>query len=382
MKVLITGGAGFIGRATSEELVSGGHDVVVLDSLSEQIHGVGASDPDLPLGVQFVRGDVRDSACVSSLVRDCDAVIHLAAETGTGQSMYEINRYCDVNVQGTAVLLQALTDEPNRVRRLLIASSRSVYGEGRYRCEQHGAVDPGARDPAALESGRFDPECPQCGISLTSIPTPEEAALDTASIYAVTKLAQEKLVLAYANARRLTAFALRYQNVWGEGQSLSNAYTGILSIFSTLMLENRPIEIFEDGDESRAFVHVRDVARVNSLLITSDTQGCHTLNVGSGMQTSVREVVAKLAQAYGYTAEPAISGRFRAGDIRHNYADLARLHALLPDFAPMPFEQGIEAFAAWVRKLGDGPGNAGERYDQSLNELERQGLMGRAGSAD
>jgi len=375
MRVLITGGAGFIGTRTARVLVARGHAVSLLDTLSPQVHGSDASFPVVPGVEEYILGDVRDQALLNGLVSRFDAVLHLAAETGTGQSMYEIARYCDVNLQGTATLLQAITDCPNTITRLVVASSRSVYGEGRYACLEHGDQYPQSRDPVALQAGHFDPACPVCGARLVALPTPETAPLQTASIYAVTKLAQEKLVLAFAQARGISAYALRYQNVWGPGQSLANPYTGILSIFSTLMLQQKPLEVFEDGLESRDFVHVSDVAIVNSMALERPGGGCHVVNIGTGTPIAVADIVRLLGEAYDYTGAVTVSGRYRAGDIRHNFADMALAAELFPKFDPSRFEAGVPEFADWARanaSAADGSGG----YLQSLDELERRGLMG------
>jgi dTDP-L-rhamnose 4-epimerase len=379
MKVLITGGAGFIGSRTAVALVDRGHSVTIIDSFSPQVHG---DIPDLSPTwgairdrVETVHGDVRDADVMANLVPKHDAIVHLAAETGTGQSMYEIARYCDVNLQGTATLLQAIADRPNNVTRLVVASSRAVYGEGRYACFDHGDQYPKSRDPVALQAGHFDPACPECGARLVPLSTPETAPLETASVYAVTKLAQEKLILAFAQARGISAFALRYQNVWGPGQSLSNPYTGILSIFSTLMLQQKPIEVFEDGLESRDFIHVSDVAAINTMALERLGGGCHVVNIGTGIPIAVADIVRSLGKAYSYSGTVTVSGRYRAGDIRHNFADVTLAAKLFPAFTPSRFEAGVEEFADWARANASASDGA-DHYRQSLDELERRGLMG------
>ncbi len=377
MKVLITGGAGFIGSRTAAALVARGHAVTVLDNFLPQVHG---DTPDasptwqsIRDHVETVHGDVRDGALLARLVPKHDAIVHLAAETGTGQSMYEIARYCDVNVQGTAALLEAIGGARGVVSRLVVASSRSIYGEGCYLCSVHGRVYPAGRDITRLQRGEFDPVCPICGEGIVAAPTPEDAKLATASIYAATKLAQESLVLAFATANGIAAFALRYQNVYGDGQSLLNPYTGILSIFSREMLAGNPIEIFEDGYESRDFVHVDDIAAINVRAVESDRPGCAVMNVGSGKAVSVRAVVDELAQ-YDYHGEVTVSGRFRAGDIRHNFADLTRLRDLFGVTPTISFASGIARFADWVREQQ--PGSSGHSdYRRSLDELAKRGLM-------
>lgn len=377
MRVLITGGAGFIGSTTALQLLERGHQVTVLDNFLEQIHG---ASPDqsylwqrIADRVTLCKADIRDEATVHAAVAETDAVLHLAAETGTGQSMYAIKRYVDVNVGGTAVLLEAIQARRTPLSSLIVASSRSVYGEGAYRCPTHGIVYPGARNEADLEMGRFDPACPVCGGALAAAATSETAPLVPASVYATTKLAQENMCLNIGAASGIQMFAFRYQNVYGAGQSLHNPYTGILSIFSREMLAGRPIEIFEDGLESRDFVHVDDVARANVLAIESSVGGQHIVNVGTGRAISVADVARTLAEAYGYTGKISVSGRYRAGDIRHNFSDNHQLGALL-DFAPsIGFQEGIRSFCAWVPSAL--PADSGSDYRKSLEELEERGLM-------
>ena len=378
MDILITGGAGFIGSATALELVRRGHAVTVLDSFSEQVHTANRDSSytwqSIRDRVALIEGDVRNTSLLESCVPRFDAVLHLAAETGTGQSMYDVARYCDVNVSGTASLLQVLVAARGRVRNLVIASSRSVYGEGRYDCPEHGSVYPQARSVKDMEEGTFDCRCPDCNLVVQFRPTPEVATLRPASVYAVTKLAQEQLALVTAEATGFAATALRYQNVYGEGQSLTNPYTGILAIFSREMLAGREVEIFEDGMESRDFVHVEDVAKVNVALLESPPAINQALNVGSGVATSVLSVARTLAAAYGQQPRLRVSGRFRAGDIRHNCADIDRLVRTV-GFAPsIGFDEGMARFSSWVgRELGKA--GAGKSYGDAMSELEARGFM-------
>lgn len=379
MKILITGGAGFIGSKTAERLAAAGHAVTVFDSLSPQIHGDDARESPTfraaSVVAEVIKGDVRDQQMMSDLVSQFDAILHLAAETGTGQSMYDVIRYNDVNVMGTAILLEALVASRGQVRRLVIASSRSVFGEGAYACATHGTVYPGERDLSALREGRFEPVCPVCKEPVAAIATHEDARLAPASVYAVTKLAQEQLMLAMGHARGIPTIALRYQNVYGPGQSLNNPYTGILSIFSREMLDGRPIEIFEDGLESRDFVHVDDVAKANVAALTTDISGAHVVNIGTGIATNVIDLVRALGRHLDYRGTPRISGRFRAGDIRHNFADVSQAARLLGWEPTIGFEQGLAGFAAWVRgALAEI--RVSSSYATSLQELESRGLIG------
>ncbi len=378
MKVLITGGAGFIGSRTARRLADAGHHVTVLDNLSPQIHGVDpAQSPTFVAAsacADFVRGDVRDRDLIFDMAPKFDAVLHLAAETGTGQSMYDATNYSDVNVVGTAVLLDALVRPERRVKRLVIASSRSVYGEGAYLCPTHGEVYPVERDLTAMRSGRFDPHCKQCGQTMRAMPTAENAPVLPASVYAVTKLAQEQMIHAVGRATGISTVSLRYQNVYGAGQSLRNPYTGILSIFSREMLADRPVEVFEDGEESRDFVHVEDVARANVLALTVDVATPLTANIGTGEATSVNALVAQLSGNLGFTGDVTISGRFRSGDIRHNFADIALARQALGWAPTISFQDGVREFCDWVRQTIRSD-EAVSGYRASLDELEKRGMI-------
>ncbi len=375
MRILITGGAGFIGSATARALAASGHHVTVLDTFSEQVHGTDAlPGRDLTAVADVVRGDVRDVTLLRDLVPESDVVVHLAAETGTGQSMYDITHHADVNVGGTAALLEILTVVPTKVRRVVLASSRAIYGEGSYRCETDGLVHPVGRDDAALRTGRFDPDCPHCGRPLTMVPTTESAALHPASVYAATKLAQENLLLAVARAKNFSAYALRYQNVYGAGQALANPYTGILAVFAREMLGGRPVEVFEDGLESRDFVHVRDVADVNVRAIEAPGRAVEVVNIGTGRAVPVIEIARLLARELGCTADIGVSGRFRAGDIRHNCADIERARRLLGFEPRVSLEVGLSEFCGWAREVLAAD-QADDRYRESLAELEARGLM-------
>lgn len=351
--ILITGGAGFIGSKLGTKLIAQGHRVRVLDSLSEQIHGPHATMPpwtDHPL-VETVTGSVTDYAIWKASLAGVNAVAHLAAETGTGQSMYEIARYNEVNSQGTALLLDILAQTPGHgVDRVVLTSSRSVYGEGRYECRACGnaPVYPQARSSAQLQTAAWEPQCPRCNAAMGAAPTREDDLTSPASIYAATKLAQEDMVRIACGALGIGFAILRLQNVYGEGQSLKNPYTGILSIFSTKVRRGAELPLFEDGEESRDFVHVDDVAEVLVRCLLRPGAPDAIINVGSGVSTSVSEVARKLNVALGGSSRLKVTGEYRLGDIRHNVADVSRL-AQLFDYRPrVLLDEGLGRFARWV----------------------------------
>lgn len=374
-KVLITGGAGFIGSSLALALLARGHGVVVLDNLAPQIHGEDVDASPLYARirdkVEFFRGDVTCRDHLLKVLPGVDTVVHLAAETGTGQSMYAIRHYADVNVGGTALLLDLIANEGFPVRRLVVASSRAVYGEGKYRCPSHGVHYPGARADAAMAGGMFEHPCPVCGQVMQVLPTDESSALHPSSVYGVTKLTQEQLVLAVGQALGISALAFRYQNVYGPGQSLSNPYTGILSIFSTRIRQGKPINIFEDGKESRDFVFIDDVVDATVRGIEHEAPLVDVFNVGSGAATDVLSVAHLLRRYLDGNSEITVSGQYRAGDIRHNLADLDKVSRLLGFQVRVPFEEGLRRFVDWVRSEEV----AGDRYEESLEELRAKGLF-------
>ncbi|MET0296214.1 MAG: NAD-dependent epimerase/dehydratase family protein [Microbacterium sp.] len=373
--VLITGGAGFIGSTLARRLVADGHRVTVLDSLVAQVHG---DDPATtsPLlksleGIAEVRvGTVTSTDDLRAALVGATVVVHLAAETGTGQSMYEIDRYVEANIGGTAKLLNLLTNEPHTVRRIVVASSRSIYGEGAYRTESGEVVFPPHRSADAMAAGDFDVHGPDGG-ELTLIPTPETALLHPSSVYGITKQSQEALIMTTAPAIGVEAVSLRYQNVYGPGQSLKNPYTGILSIFSTLIRQGKAINIFEDGQESRDFVFIDDVVEATYLACVTPEVSGSVMNVGSGAKTTVVDVVDALFRAFGTSVPVTISGNYRVGDIRHNVADTTRLRDVLGFESRVGFDEGIERFVEWVltEPLEE------DGYERSLAEMASRNLL-------
>jgi dTDP-L-rhamnose 4-epimerase len=379
-KVLITGGLGFIGMELARTLVRRGMTVRLLDNLSPQIHGV---KPQGDLGTvldkhhaEVILGDVCQRGDWVRALRDVAAVVHLAAETGTGQSMYRIGDYTNTNVVGTALLLDVLANDRHDVRKLVLASSRSVYGEGAYRCVHCGLVYPPMRSLPSLLANQWEPSCPLCSGAIDPVATPETCATSPASVYAATKLAQEDLLRVVGNALGIPFLIFRLQNVYGEGQSLNNPYTGILSIFSNRIRQGKEIVLFEDGQESRDFVHVSDVAEAMALGLESDNGDGVTMNVGSGAQVSVEQIARSLMSQFRDSNVPVmVSGQYRLGDIRHNYADITAIRRLLA-FAPkVSLEEGIARFVGWVKAQRMVQNGAEDGLDRANKELIERGLM-------
>lgn len=328
----------------------------------------------------FVNGDVRDYQVVESLVNKCDYIIHLAAETGTGQSMYQINRYNEVNIMGTSNILQAISNmrQKHSVKKIILSSSRSVYGEGMYKCDRCGIVYPKSRKKERMENGDFAVYCETCGSKLHSIPTTEQGKVTPNSLYAFTKFAQEEILRTMCPSLGIDYTIFRFQNVYGVGQSLKNPYTGILSIFSALMLENKKINIFEDGLESRDFVNVSDVADGVIAALDCDKSNGEIINLGSGVSTSVVEIAEMLKKFYGSKSEISITGDFRLGDIAHNKADISKAKELLGFEQKVSLEDGLKDFCRWV--LGEDKDNSG--YENSLKEMENAGMFIRGKNRD
>jgi dTDP-L-rhamnose 4-epimerase len=374
--ILITGGAGFVGRRLAQSLLAEGHRVTVLDTLSAQVHGPASAIPAELAGATFVRGDVRDTARLGKALSGVDAVAHLAAETGVGQSMYQVEHYVDVNDRGTACLLQAIV-ESRRPIRLVLASSRAVYGEGLYHCAHCGEVAPPARDPAALARGVWDPACPVCGGAVTPIATHEETRCRPASVYAATKLAQEQLCQTVSTAYGFPTVILRYFNVYGPGQSLSNPYTGILSTFHARAVAGKPIEIFEDGRESRDFVYIDDVVEATrrALLAPEDQVRSQVVNVGTGVSVSIAELARTMLEIGGWDVPVQISGAYRLGDVRHAFADTTRLRAVLGIEAVTSLEDGLRQWLQWAEDH-----HAHDSTDVASGELAARGLLRHAGN--
>lgn len=374
-RILITGGAGFIGSRLSLCLVEQGYEVTVLDNLSKQIHSDAPEQSFLYNSIKdkvsFIHGDVRSLSDWQKAIDGNDVIVHLAAETGTGQSMYQIDKYVEVNCGGTAKMLDVLANSQHNVRKVIVASSRAIYGEGKYLCEQHGEVFPERRNQSNLDSGKFECKCNHCGGELELMPTDENSKIHPESIYGITKSNQEQMVLMSCESLSISAVALRYQNVYGPGQSLTNPYTGILSIFSTRILNNNSINVFEDGEESRDFVYIDDVIDATILAIQKDIKNNIALNVGSGVSTTVKYLADSLKKLYDSDIEINISGDYRIGDIRHNKADIKKVKEVLGYSPKMSFEVGLRNFVDWVKRQEIQSDN----YEESITEMKKKGLM-------
>lgn len=375
MTVLVTGGAGFVGSHVVDLLVEQGRQVRVFDKLVEQVHG-GAGPRYLPVGVPFVHADVTDRQALRRALEGVDQVVHLAAEVGVGQSMYEVARFVEANSGGTALLLDLLANGDHDVRKLVVASSCSIYGEGAYRCTEHGDAHPRVRSGARMEeAAHWEPRCPRCDRALASVATPETKPLHPPSVYAISKMDQELLSLVVGGAYGIGVTALRYFNIYGPRQALSNPYTGVAAIFSNRLLNGQPPLVNEDGGQLRDFVHVRDVARATVAALDAPRADGAAINIGTGRPTTVLEAAQLIAAALGVDIEPVVTGTHRVGDIRHCWADTTLARELLGFEAEYRFaEEGVQELVEWVR------GRAGaDMTGNAAAELLQRGLAAAPG---
>jgi dTDP-L-rhamnose 4-epimerase len=373
--ILITGGAGFIGSNLALALIEKGYKITVLDNLSPQIHGENPEHTS-PLyisikdKVTFIKGTVTSRIDWEKAIENQDVIVHFAAETGTGQSMYCIEKYTEVNIQGTAIMLDILANKKHQVKKIVIASSRSIYGEGKYMHPELGAVYPRHRAEKDMFAGDFEVRFNDfCDLELVA--TDEESKIHPSSVYGITKQNQEQMIMTVCPTLGIEPVAFRYQNVYGPGQSLSNPYTGILSIFSTQIRNNNGIQIFEDGLETRDFVFIDDVVAATILGIEKQEANGHVFNVGTGVPTDVLEVANSLIKAYDISVSVTVTGRFRLGDIRHNYADLRKIKERLGFEPKVYFKEGIKKFSSWVleQEIQE------DKLSISLEEMKAKGLL-------
>lgn len=372
--ILITGGAGFIGSNLALKLIDKGYSITVLDNLSPQIHGENPEQTS-PLynsikdKVTFINGTVTSREDWEKALKNQDAVVHYAAETGTGQSMYCIEKYAEVNMQGTALMLDILANDPEKtVKKIVVASSRSIYGEGKYRHPELGIVYPEHRREEDMLNGDF--EVKYDGQNVELLPTDEDSKIHPSSVYGITKQNQEQMVMTVCPTIGIAPVAFRYQNVYGAGQSLSNPYTGILSIFSTQIRNGNGIKIFEDGKETRDFVYIDDVVDATIRGLEMDEANGEIFNVGTGEATDVLTVANTLIKSYAIDVPVTVTGNFRLGDIRHNFADLTKIKDKLKFIPQVTFEQGIKKFTDWVLQQEIQEDN----LEKSLEEMKKKGL--------
>ena len=371
--ILITGGAGFIGSRLCEKLFDKGYNITVLDNLSAQVHGNDESAlfEKIKDKCTFIKGDVCNKEIWPVALKGQDILIHLAAETGTGQSMYELSKYNNVNIMGTTNMLDCLAKDNHSIKKIIIASSRAIYGEGKYICSVHGPTYPLERSELLMRKGDFDLKCIICDIDLQLVGTDEKSKINPLSIYAVNKYCQEMMVMLMGKTLNIPTVSLRYQNVYGPGQSLSNPYTGIISIFSTRLLNGNNLDIYEDGLESRDFVFIDDAVDATILCMQSANADGEIFNIGTGKNITVIEVAESLIRLLDSQGKTSTVGKYRLGDVRHNYADITKIHKILGYSPKYSFQDGLAEFVKWVQnqKIVE------DNYEESIKELKDKGLI-------
>ncbi|PYP84032.1 MAG: nucleoside-diphosphate-sugar epimerase [Candidatus Angelobacter sp. Gp1-AA117] len=367
--ILVTGGAGFIGSHLVDALLAEGHNVRVFDNLTLQVHPEGKIPEYLAKDAELVIGDMRDERAVKMVLDGMDVVYHLAAVVGVGQSMYEIAHYMGVNTQGTAILLQELLNRRNHVEKLIVASSMSIYGEGKYLCAQCGEVSPPLRSNEQLKAKQWEVNCPACGEVLTPIATDESKPLQCPSYYALSKKDQEEMCLLYGRTYGLPVVALRYFNIYGSRQALSNPYTGVCAIFASRILNGNPPLVFEDGRQMREFVSVADITQANLLAMERSEADGMALNISSGEPISISEVSAGLAEALDSQIPAQLTGRYRAGDVRHCFPDISRARKYLGYKPKVRFLEGMKDLAQWLRSQ-----QPQDRMAEAVAQLSSLGL--------
>lgn len=370
-KILITGGAGFIGTHLCKKLLEKNYEVIVYDNLSPQIHGENKKIPQwLKEKVSFIKADIRDKESLKEAVLKVDKIIHLAAETGVGQSMYEVQRYTEVTIQGTSILWDILVNEKNHVNKVILSSSRAVYGEGKYKCMKCGTIYPESREISVLQEKQWDINCSICGEKLYLCATDEKSLLKPTSIYAICKKTQEEVCMIMGKAIGIPVSILRYQNVYGPLQSLNNPYTGILSIFTSRLKNGKAIQVYEDGLESRDFVHVDDVTDGTILALEDERANYEIFNIGNGESTTVFHLAKILTECINPRLKPIITGKYRVGDIRHCYADIRKAQKLIGYNPKYNIEIGIRDFLSWAENE-----ETKDFSEYAENELREKGLL-------
>ena len=372
-KILVIGGAGFIGSHLVDSLLALNNDIVVYDNLEPQVHGERSETPDyLAKNIEFIKEDVRNNNAFYNALKDVDVVYHLAAKVGIGQSMYQIEDFVDVNTLGTAKLLDILVNKNNSVKKLIIASSNSTYGEGRYICDNCNKVNPQIRKSDQLEKGDWQLNCPICNNKVKPIATDENKPQECTSIYALTKKEQEKMCLMIGETYGINTTALRFFNVYGSRQALSNPYTGVCAIFSTNILCGNPPIIYEDGNQTRDFVHVKDICQALILSLENQHARNEVFNVGTGIPTTIKKMAELLADNINPKMKPFITNKFRPGDIRHCYADITRIKSKLGYEPIISIDVGIKELIEWVKMNQD---NVEDKTILANEELKNRGLL-------
>jgi len=367
MRILVTGGAGFIGSHLVDKLVEMNYDVTVLDNLEPQVH---KETPNyLNPKAKYVFEDIRNKNILEKILKETEIIFHLASAVGVGQSMYEIEKYVEVNTTATSKLLDILVNKENNVKKLIVASSMSIYGEGSYKCETCGEVYPKLREENQLKNREWELKCPYCGKIVRPIPTNEDKPLHPTSIYAITKRDQEEMCLVVGKTYGIPTVALRYFNVYGPRQSLNNPYTGVCAIFSSRIKNNENPVIFEDGFQSRDFISVHDIVAANILAMKSSNANYKVFNVGTGKATTIKEIAELLIKLYNSNVKPEITNKYRAGDIRHCFADISRIKNI--GFEPkISLEEGMKELVEWGKKI-----NAENKFDKAYEELDKKKLI-------